>query len=145
MTIDTFKKHAYDAAVHTIAVCIYAYSAARFTVKCGKDARVWYESEDGKIARLMVEIVYLSVLLVWQYFISGKAQAHWNFINDIVDDGLGLYGSSPMGDVLGAYIRKQARCVYVASKHTLLYVLNRLGYAVARRYGRVQAKVFCVA
>lgn len=137
MTIDTLKKYSYNAAVYTIAVCITTYRA-------GKATRVWWETDEAiaPLIRLVGEIIWLAMVLCWQYFTHGQAQKHWVFVNDVVNDGLGIYGPSPMGNALGTWTRKQVRCFWVNSRHTGVYVLNKVGDAVAMKYGAAQRKVF---
>ncbi|MEM9266939.1 MAG: hypothetical protein AAGA46_15595 [Cyanobacteria bacterium P01_F01_bin.13] len=52
---------------------------------------------------MLGEIIVIALVLCWQYFANGTARKHWTFANAVVDDGLGLYGASPMGDALGAW------------------------------------------
>ena len=139
-----------DAAIEAIAVALTVYGWAKSTYAAGKAARQWWESdsmENGShVVRLIVGILYVALALVlrsaWQYFTTGKAQAHWAFVNDVVDDGLGLYGSSPMGNAVARWVSKHSRRLMTAIAQTCLYVLNRVSYAVAVRYGAAQARVF---
>ena len=129
-----------DATIEAIAVALTVYGWAQSTYAAGKAARVWWETDDviAPLLRLLGEVIWLALVLAWSYFASGKAQAHWEFINTVVDDGVGLYGSSPMGNAVVRWVRRLVSEI----AQTSLYVLNRVGYAVARQYGAVQAKVF---
>ena len=139
-----------DATVEAVAVALtlhsWATTAVISTINAGKATRVWWETDDAiaPLIRLIGEIIWLAAVLCWQYFASGQAKKHWVFVNAVVDDGLGVYGRSPMGDSLSAWIRKQVRCTWVASRHTALYVLQRVSHAAVARYGEAQERVFVV-
>ena len=137
-----------DAAIEAVAVAMTVYGWAKSTYAAGKAARVWWESdsmENGShIARLVAGIIYIATALAikntWQYFTSGKAQAHWEFINAVVDDGVGLYGPSPMGDAVVGWCRSHAH----ESARKSARLVGRLGVRAVQSYGRMQAKVFVV-
>ncbi|MEO0867613.1 MAG: hypothetical protein AAFY17_04020 [Cyanobacteria bacterium J06642_11] len=138
-----------DAVIESVAVALTVYGWVKAIYTAGKSARAWWESDSmgngSHIARLVVGIIYIAVALtlrgVWQYFTTGKAQAHWKFINTVVDDGVGLYGPSPMGDAVvrwGLDKIQELRTAMASAK-------VRLGTVVTRRYGQVQARVFAVS
>ncbi|MEL7494802.1 MAG: hypothetical protein AAGJ95_12710 [Cyanobacteria bacterium J06554_11] len=56
----------------------------------------------------------------------------------MVDDGVGLYGPSPMGDAVARWELDKIQELRTAMASAKV----RLGTVVTRRYGRVQAKVF---
>ena len=103
-SVDKFCKN--DAVVETVAVGLTIYGWAQYTYAAGKATRVWWETDEmiAPLIWLLGEITWSALILCyrscWQYFATGKAQAHWTFVNAVVDDGLGLYGPSPMGDAL---------------------------------------------
>ena len=139
-----------DATIEAVAVALTLHSwvttAVISTVNAGKHTRVWWETDNeiAPLIRLVGEIIWLTTVLCWQYFASGQAKKHWVFVNAVVDDGLGVYGPSPMGDALSAWIRKQVRCTWVASRHTTLYVLRKVVHAAVARYGKAQQRVLAV-
>ena len=128
-----------DATIEAIAVALTVYGWAKSTYAAGKAARAWWETDDviAPLLRLLGEVIWLAMVLAWSYFASGKAQAHWEFINTVVDDGVGLYGPSPMGNAVVRWVRRLVSAI----AQTSFYVLNRVGYAVAVRYGRTAAHV----
>lgn len=141
-TVHTVVSH--PATVQAVTVAVITVNFAKATIQAGKDARNWWETDEAiaPLIRLTGQVVWLAMALAWSYFVDGKAKAHWTFVNDVVDDGLGLYGPSPMGDALAASATKYTRCLIVASAKTMAYVVGRLGSAVAVRYGRLQAVAF---
>lgn len=103
-----------------------SFHAVKFgldTIEAGKSARRWWETDEAvaPLLKLTLEIVWLTVLLAVDYFRSGSAERHyrlalrtawrcwnasvaaWDYVNTLVDDGLGLYGPSPICDrILGS-------------------------------------------
>ncbi|ESA37327.1 hypothetical protein N836_03575 [Leptolyngbya sp. Heron Island J] len=96
----------------------HAVKFALDTIEAGKSTRRWWETDEtiAPLLKLVLEIVWLTILLAVDYFRSGSAECHyrlalrtawrcwnasvtaWEYINTLVDDGLGLYGPSPICD-----------------------------------------------
>jgi len=133
-----------DAAIEAVAVALTIKGWAKAAYAAGIDARIWWETDENvaPLIRLAGQVIWLALVLIWSYFADGKAKQDWAFINNVVDDGLGFYGPSPMGEALNSWSRKTARCLAVATAHAMAYVAHRLGDAIATRYGKVQAVVF---
>ena len=133
-----------DATIQAVTVAVVAVNFAKATVQAGKNTRLWWETDEAvaPLIRLVGQVIWLAAVLAWSARSSGKAQAHWVFVNAVVDDGLGIYGTSPMGDALAAWVGKKARIAWGLTAWTCVWVVNRLGAAVARRYGMAQARVF---
>lgn len=71
-----------DAAIEAVAVALtlhnWTTTAVVSTINAGKTTRIWWKTDDAiaPLIRLVGEIVWLVLLLCWQYFTGGKAQAH---------------------------------------------------------------------
>ena len=117
-----------DAAIQTVAVGCTFYA-------WGKATRHWWETDQdvAPLIRIMGHCVWLAILITVDYFKSGQAQAHWQFVNVAVDDGLGFYGKSPMGDALAAWMQEAAQRAVVAVARTA----KKIGAAVVARYEAV--------
>ncbi|MEM9808473.1 MAG: hypothetical protein AAF959_24700 [Cyanobacteria bacterium P01_D01_bin.56] len=141
--ITTATQH--DAIVQTVAVCCAVYS-------WGKVTRRWWDSdtyENGsRVARLLIGIVYIAIALaalsVWRYFAQGKAKAHWVLINEIVDDGLGLYGPSLMGDAVVGWIIEQLAVAFRVVAQGSVAMGKRCAEWCAAGYGALQVRAWSV-
>ena len=133
-----------DAVIEAVAVALTIRNWAKAAYAAGVATRVWWENDEtvAPLIRLAGQIIWLALVLAWSYFADGKAQQHWVFINNVVDDGLGLYGQSHMGEAVTVWSRKTAHCLAIATVRTMAYVVSRLGSAIAVRYGKAQAAAF---
>ena len=129
-----------DAAIEAIAVALTVYGWAKSAYAAGKAARAWWETDDviAPLLRLLGQVIWLIMVLAWSYFAGGKAKAHWEFITAVVDDGVGLYGPSPMGDALVAWGLNKAQELGVVTVGASEYMANQLNSG----YERLQARVF---
>lgn len=133
-----------DAVIESVAVGVTVYNWGVLACQKGQAARRWWKTDEelAPLIRLAGQVIWLAAVFCWQYFASGKAKQHWEFVNAVVDDGVGVYGPSPMGDAVSAWSLKQVRCLWVASKHTAVYVAQRLADVMVREYGAMQSRVF---
>lgn len=99
-----------DAAIEAVAVGItltrWFRGACHDAIDSGAIVRQWWENH-GKVYATMAALIMVLVLcaltavglIVWRwvrdYGFPG-AKAAWEFVNAVTDDGLGLYGPSPM-------------------------------------------------
>ena len=132
-----------DATIEAIAVALTVYDWAKSTYAAGQFTRRWWESDDviAPLLRLLGEVIWLAIVLAWSYFASGKAQAHWEFINAVVDDGVGVYGPSPMRDAVIGWGFTKAQELGVVTLGAGECMANRLSSG----YGRLQARVFAIS